>query len=612
MTTILRLAEREYYDKLLEKNKCNVKLMWHTLNVLVKAKVSNFFPEEFIYNDNTLNTPVDIANGFNEFFVNVGPVLASKIISPDSKLHIYDYMKNKNNDSMFIEETSSDEIKKIVNAFSNKSSCDVNDISMSLVKRVFESLVEPFVYICNLSFNTGTFPDNMKIAKVVPLYKSGSKNVFNNYRPVSLLPQFSKILEKLFNNRLDSFITKYDILSKSQYGFRSNRSTSMALVELLEKMTNSIDDKKITVGVFIDLKKAFDTIDHKLLLKKMEFYGIRGIVLKWVESYLANRKQYVCMNSSRSDLLQIRCGVPHGSILGPKFFILYINDICNCSNILQFILFADDTNIFYSSSQYETLSTIISHELSNLKIWFALNKLSLNVLKTNYMVFSSKTVFKNINIVFDEQLIERVHTTKFLGVIIDDKLSWHHHIAYVCKKLNKSLSVIYKVKDILNVNSLKHLYNALVLPYLFYCCEVWGNASKYLIERVVSLQKRAIRVISKSEFRAHTLPLFSKYKLLKFSDIVRFKILLFMHKAKEGSLPDNIQLFFKLKQSTNVITRQEGKFYVVFARTKLKFKCISIYGVKLWNNLSSDISEIKPFHKFKSLLKKYMIESYIE
>ena len=273
---------------------------------------------------------------------------------------------------------------------------------------------------------------------------------------------------------------------------------------------------------------------------------------------------------------------------------------------------SDDTNIFYSSSQYETLSTIISHELSNLKIWFALNKLSLNVLKTNYMVFSSKTVFKNINIVFDEQLIERVHTTKFLGVIIDDKLSWHHHIAYVCKKLNKSLSVIYKVKDILNVNSLKHLYNALVLPYLFYCCEVWGNASKYLIERVVSLQKRAIRVISKSEFRAHTLPLFSKYKLLKFRDIVRFKILLFMHKAKEGSLPNNIQLFFKLKQSTNVITRQEGKFYVVFARTKLKFKCISIYGVKLWNNLSSDISEIKPFHKFKSLLKKYMIESYNE
>ena len=168
------------------------------------------------------------------------------------------------------------------------------------------------------------------------------------------------------------------------------------------------------------------------------------------------------------------------------------------------------------------------------------------------------------------------------------------------------------MKNILNVNSLKHLYNALVLPYLFYCCEVWGNTSKYLIERVIVLQKRAVRVISKSEYRAHTLPLFSKYKLLKFNDIVQFKTLLFMHKAKEGSLPDNIQLFFKLKPRTNVVTRQEGKFYVVFARTKLKSKRISIYGVKLWNNLSSDISGIKPFQEFKSVLKRYIIESYKE
>ena len=237
----------------------------------------------------------------------------------------------------------------------------------------------------------------------------------------------------MFNKRLDSFISKYDVLSESQYGFRSNRSTSMALIELLEKLTNSIDDKKITVGVFIDLKKAFDTINHKLLLKKLEFYGIRGIVLKWVESYLSNRKQYVYFNGIRSDQLQIKCGVPQGSILGPQFFILYINDICNCSNILQFILFADDTNIFYSSSQYEVISAVISHELSNLRTWFALNKLSSNVLKTNYMIFTKKIVCDNINIVFDNQPLDRVHTTKFLGVIIDDKLSWHHHITYVCK-----------------------------------------------------------------------------------------------------------------------------------------------------------------------------------
>ena len=194
------------------------------------------------------------------------------------------------------------------------------------------------------------------------------------------------------------------------------------------------------------------------------------------------------LNDTKSDLLKIACGVPQGSICGPKFFILYINDICNCSNVLQFILFADDTNIFYSSSQYEILSTVISHELANLGTWFALNKLSLNVLKTNYMIFTNKNACNNINIIFDQQLIERVRTTKCLVVVIDDKLSWHYHIAYVYKKLHKSLSVIYKVKNMLNVDSVKYLYNALILPYLFYCCEIWGNASCYLIERVVVVQ----------------------------------------------------------------------------------------------------------------------------
>ena len=497
-----------------------------------------------------------------------------------------------------------------MNGFKNKNSCDINDISMSTIKKVFELLVEPFVYICNLSFNTGTFPDNMKIAKVIPLYKSGCKNIFSNYRPVSLLPQFSKVLEKLFNKRLDSFITKHNILSKCQYGFRSNRSTSMALIELLEKLTNSIDDKKLTVGVFIDLKKAFDTIDHKLLLKKLEFYGVRGLVLKWVESYLDSRKQYVNMNGTRSDLLQIKCGVPQGSILGPQLFILYINDICNVSKLLQFILFADDTNIFYSSSQYETLSTVVSTELSKLQTWFALNKLSLNISKTNYMLFTRKNVSNRIDIVFDGKQIERVHTTKFLGVIIDDKLSWQHHVSHVCKKLNKSLAVINKVRYILNVDALKNLYTALVLPYLFYCCEVWGNASKYLIEKVTVLQKRAVRIVSKSDYRAHTAPLFRKHKLLKFCDIVQFKILLFMYKVREFSLPDNLQMFFKIKASHNVTTRQDGKFYVIYARTTLKSNCISIYGVKLWNKLGDDLRNLKPLNKFKLHLKTNFLNSY--
>ena len=195
----------------------------------------------------------------------------------------------------------------------------------------------------------------MKTAKVIPLFKSGDKKSFNNYRPVSLLSQFSKILEKLFDNRLQSFIDKHSILSDSQYGFRSSCSTSSALIELIEEISTSLDNKKIAIGVFIDLRKAFDTIDHKLLLSKLDHYGVRGQSNNWIKSYLEHREQFVQIGDYKSDLLTILCGVPQGSVLGPKLFILYINDLCNVSKLLKFILFADDTNIFRHGDNLDIL-----------------------------------------------------------------------------------------------------------------------------------------------------------------------------------------------------------------------------------------------------------------
>ena len=222
---------------------------------------------------------------------------------------------------------------------------------MKVVKKVIEGISEPLTYICNLSFQTGKFPNNMKIAKVVPLYKTGDRHHFTNYRPVSLLPQFSKILEKLFNNRLDKFINKHKLLSDSQYGFRANSSTSLALTESIEEITNAIDHKLHSVGIFIDLKKAFDTINHNILINKLERYGIRGLVLHWVRSYLSNRKLFVKLGEHSSSCLDIAFGVPQGSVLGPKRFILYMNE--------SLVLFADYTSIFCSGGVlYELLGRI--------------------------------------------------------------------------------------------------------------------------------------------------------------------------------------------------------------------------------------------------------------
>lgn len=200
-----------------------------------------------------------------------------------------------------------------------------------------------------MSFKSGVFPDQMKIAKIIPIYKSGDSHLYSNYRPISLLYQFSKILEKLFLNRLDSFIEKCMILSDDQYGFRSGRSTSMAVIKLVDYIASALDKKYFTLGVFVDLKKAFDTIDHKLLMNKLEQYGLRGRAYSWLESYFDNRYQYVHFNDHQSEMRKLTCGVPQGSVIGPKLFILYVNDICKVSDLLKCVLFADDDTTLYVS-----------------------------------------------------------------------------------------------------------------------------------------------------------------------------------------------------------------------------------------------------------------------
>ena len=241
----------------------------------------------------------------------------------------------------------------------------------------------------------------------------------------------------------------------------------MALLELIEEITSAVDNKKCTIGVFIDLKKAFDTIYHKLLLTKLEHYGIRGVAYDWIKSYLCERKQYVSVNSCNSEAMNVVCGVPQGSILGPKLFILYVNDIANVSSLLRFVLFAHDANIFLSGDDAKEISNTLSTELDKLNSWFAVNKLSLNVSKTNYMIFGNKKIDNDMNIRVGSNgiSIDRVYNTTFLGVTIDDKLNWKEHIKMIQSTISKPTAIIYKASHVLTERALYILYCSLALPY---------------------------------------------------------------------------------------------------------------------------------------------------
>ena len=612
LTNIIRKCRKEHYSKLLENNKNNIKGVWKILNSIIKNNSGHKnYPQYFVDKDIKNYNMEDVVNSFNNFFVNVGPNLAKDIPDPVASEENNAHIIKRNSCSMFLSAVDEREVIEVVNKCNNKMSTDCNDIDMKLVKSVIGGISKPLTYICNLSFQTGTFPSNMKIAKVIPLFKSGDKHNFTNYRPVSLLPQFSKILEKLFNNRLDTFIEKHSLLSDSQYGFRANRSTSMALMESVEEITNAIVDYKYVAGIFIDLKKAFDTINHEILINKLERYGIRGIVLNWLRSYLSDRKQFVKLDESESSCLNIACGVPQGSVLGPKLFILYINDMCDVSKILKMVVFADDTNIFCSGTDLQELVDLVSHELCKLKSWFDRNKLSLNLSKTKFMIFSNLKIDSEVSIKVDGIEIERVFENKFLGVIIDDKINWKSHIKYIHSKLARSISVLSKARHVLDYKSLRMLYCSLVLPYLNYCSEVWGNTYKSSLHAITILQKRAIRIIHNVGYRDHTNSLFLNSNLLKFMDIIEYKTAIIMYKARNKQLPANIQVLFSDREGGYNL-RGELKLKTAFARIKVKSFCISVCGVQLWNNMNVEIMQCSNMIQFKKRYKQNIIMRYKE
>ena len=447
-----------------------------------------------------------------------------------------------------------------------------------------------------------------------PVYKTGNKNIFTNYRPISILPRFSKVFEKVVLNRLINYVEKKNILSCNQYEFREEYSTYMAIVDMCNKITTAIDNNEYAVGIFIDLSRAFDTLNHNILLKKLEHYGIRGIALQWFCNYLSNRKQYVYINGTSSYLRDINCGIPQGSILAPLLFVLYLNDITHCSDLLKFILFADDTNLFHSSKHLSQLTTSVNCELCKLCDWFCSNRLSLNAKKTNYILFGFKSqphVTDRLDLYIDGIAIDQVEYSKFLGVYLDSKMNWKKHIEHIKLKISRGLGVMSRVRKILPLNVMTMLYHTLIYPYLVYCNICWGSAKTSNISKIAVLQKRAVRLCSGSGYMTPSNPVFVRLNLLKLADIHNLQIAIFMFKLKFRQLPTSFHHYASI---TNIDrfhnTRHISYFIQIKSRTNIHCHSITVHGPRLWDSLPMTIQQSNVLSAFKSSLHNHYVSLY--
>ena len=609
--SVLKRSKKNYYSEKLNKNN-NTQNTWNIIKEVIGKKNldRNTLPTIIKINNNLIVNKSLIAETLNNFFVDIGTNLASKIGPSQTNFRSY-LTPNKN--VMTNHELTEDELLNSVSLLKPNKSSGVDDVSSNVIIKSINFIKIPLLHIFNLSLKYGVFPENLKIAKVTPIYKTGDPSDVSNYRPISVLTCFSKILERVMYKRLYSFLTINNILYDKQFGFKSGHSTNHAIIHLVHEIFKAFDENKFTLGVFIDLSKAFDTVDHNILLHKLKNYGVVNNNLLWFKIYLTNRKQYISFNDSKTDLATISCGVPQGSILGPLLFLIYLNDLSKFSNILNSILFADDTNLFYSNKDINYLFETVNKELAKLSEWFIANKLSINIKKTKYTFFhrlhEKRLIPLNLpNLVVNNSCIVRERSLLFLGVVIDENVSWKEHIIIIHNKISKNIGLLYKAKQLLNQTCLKYIYFSFIHSYLSYANVAWCSTNVTKIDKLLIKQKHALRIIGNVDRFSHTKPLFIKFNILNVFQLNLYQILIFMFKVNKKMAPT---LFNSFLEKINHLypTRFSENNYIqpktYYSITKFS---IANRGPKLWNTLlNNELKTISSIKQFKNKLKQKLL-----
>jgi hypothetical protein len=628
---VIRGAKKLYFTSKLEANVGNPKRTWDTLNeILGKCRYTENI-DKINVNGNLTSVPVEIANQFNTFFTTAGQQISDNVRPVNKPAE--DYVNyDRIVPDLRLQNTTPEHVKKIIRNLKPKLSSDAQGISTKMVKIVGNEIAIPLSHIFNLSLTSGDFPTKLKLCRVIPIFKAGNALECDNYRPISLLSSISKILEKIVAHRLVNHLISNDLLYAHQYGFLPNRSTEHNLMQIMNYVSQALNEGNYCIAVFLDLRKAFDVCDHEILLKKLEKMGIRGIAYTWFKNYLAGRSQFVDINGEHSSTLNIAISVIQGSILGPILFLCYINDFYAATTLFT-ALFADDTTGLGKGKVLHLLTAYVNTELQKIANWLRSNKMAINTAKTKFIVFRTrgKRVGPNdCNLVYNDNEIgvqedpnliypiNRVHNDgdeksfKLLGVLFDEYLTFEDHISNVCTKISKSLFCLNRIKNFVTNAAMKSLYYAMVHSHVAYCVNIYGCATATALNRLVLKQKEAIRIVCHAGYRDHTNPLFKKLGILPLNEFIKYSALKFMHKFKHRRLPFTFNDTWLTNRARNpeLILRNADNLYVP-AHNLASIKRFPLFTFpKIWNEDVNNKLHPSPYIYLKSV-KSALLNSLV-
>lgn len=435
-----------------------------------------------------------------------------------------------------------------------------------------------------------------------------------NYRPINILHDFSKLFEISIYNRLNDFLTKCNIINKYQFGFQKQSGTLSAVTTLLDDIKHALDssNRKICACLFLDVSKAFDTIPHNILIGKMYRYGIRGKAGDLIKSYLSNRMQCVSIGEIKSTIMNISYGTPQGSTVGPVIFLLYINDIFKLKLNGKIILFADDAAIIYTNNNIASLNDMINEDLITLHNWFIENKLTLNLNKSKSMIFHplQNTKQYKLNLNLNGNTIEQVEQFRYLGITLQENLRWDVHIKTITSKISSIAGIMKRFGKNVDGKTLISMYHAYVNSHISYMSPVWGNSATQIhINNVQVAQNQALRSIFRKDYYVEGLSteeIRVKYNLLSVRQNVQYNTALLAFKIKRGLIKTDIQIN-TINNVHSHNTRSTGNIYQASFRTNsgktLTARLIAIE----FNNLPNEIKNSQSIFAFRKRLKIFLL-----